>query len=108
MTPKQFKPFIMRDFNRCPHCCDDTTLVPQHRINRGMGGSKERNKPSNIIVFCSWANNMAESSSWFAAECREKGWKLESWQNPAEEPFFDECDGFWYRIDDNFGRTRVG
>ena len=107
MTPKQFEKYLQRDFYRCPHCGDDTTLIPQHRKNRGMGGSKLRDVPSNILVLCSWANNFAETSPTFASECREKGWKLESWQNPLTEPFLDECDGFWYLLDDKFGRTRV-
>jgi len=108
VTPKQFLKYRQRDFDRCPHCGDDTTLVGQHRKNRGMGGSKERDKPANILTMCSFANNLMETSPLFAAECRDKGWKLESWQNPEEVPFFDECDGFWYLIDNNFGRKRIG
>jgi hypothetical protein len=108
VTPKQFLKFRQRDFDRCPHCGEDESLVPHHRLNRGMGGSKERDKPSNILTFCARANDLMESSAWFAMEARDMGWKLESGQIPAETAFFDACDGFWYLLDDEFNRIRQG
>jgi hypothetical protein len=108
MNIKEFKKYLMRDAY-CPHCgLDDDTLVPQHRIAKGYGGSKMRHRAANILVMCSWANGLMERDAGFAREAKEKGWKLESWQDPAEEPFFDECDGFWYKIDDQFNRIRLG
>jgi hypothetical protein len=103
MNKKEFQKYIDRD-RACPHCgTTGPELIPQHRSNRGMGGSKARNRPSNIIAFCSFANGLAESSAGFAAHCRELGWKLYSHQDPAETPvrLFDG----WFLLDDDFGKT---
>lgn len=107
MTPKQFEKYLARD-SYCLHCgADDDTLIPQHRANRGNGGSKLRDVTANIIVFCSFANGLAESDSQFAIKCRERGWKLHSWQDPAETPVYDTLTGLWWRLDNNYGRTVV-
>ena len=105
MNKKEFQKYLDRDI-ACPHCgTTGPELVPQHRANRGMGGSKVRDRPSNIIVICSLANGLMESSPGFAARARSKGWKLLYHQDPLETP---AClwDG-WYVLDDNFGRTPV-
>ena len=105
MTPKTFRKYLDRDWY-CWHCGrEDGTLIPQHRLNRGSGGSKVRDVPSNIIVFCAEANSRAESDSRFAAECRVNGWKLSSWQNPLLTPVYDVMTRKWYFLDDEFGRT---
>lgn len=104
MTPKQFEKFLKRD-GHCWHCGADEGLVPHHRKNRGMGGSKVRDVPSNIIVMCAEFNQRMESDSWAAQEAREKGWKLESWQDPYKEPCVDDTDGFEWYLDDTFGRS---
>jgi hypothetical protein len=106
MDKKRFKKFIDRDEGICCHCgTDDDTLVPQHRLNRGAGGSKERDKPSNIILICSLANGQLESNSTFAQMGRDFGWKLRNGQDPTKTPVW-LSDG-WYLLDDDFGRTRV-
>jgi hypothetical protein len=103
MNKKEFQKYLDRDI-ACP-CCGSTgpELIPQHRANRGMGGSKERNRPSNIIVFCSYSNGQMESSSGFAAVARMRGWKLYSHQEPSETPV-RLWDG-WHLLDDNFGKV---
>jgi hypothetical protein len=70
-----------------------------------MGGSKERNRPANIIVFCSLANGLMESNATFAEVARAYGWKLLGWEDPAKVPAFLSDD--WYLLDDNFGRVRT-
>jgi hypothetical protein len=104
MTPKQFQRFLDRD-KRCLHCGADTGLIPQHRINRGMGGSKLRNRPSNIIVLCAIYNGVIESDAREAERAKRAGWKLESWQDPLEVPVLDWSAGIIYRLDDDFGRA---
>ena len=107
MTPKEFARYFARD-KHCLHCgADGDDLIPQHRANRGSGGSKKRDVPSNIIVFCSQANSMAESNAEFARLCRLRGWKLSSWQEPSAKPVFDAVAGVWWLLDDTFGRAPV-
>lgn len=105
MTKKEFQKYLDRD-KACP-CCGSTgdELIPQHRQNRGMGGSKSRNRPSNIIVFCSNGNGLMESDGNFARVAREHGWKLTAGQDPAKVPA-RLWDG-WFVLDDNFERTRT-
>lgn len=107
MTPKEFRKYLVRD-KHCLHCgADGDELIPQHRANKGSGGSKLRDVPSNIIVFCSEANFMAEANAEFARLCRARGWKLSSWHEPSAEPVFDAVAGVWWLLDDKFGRVSV-
>ena len=104
LTSKQFQKYLDRD-KRCYHCgSSDSTLIPQHRINRGMGGSKKLDTPSNIIVFCSIANGLIESSSEQADLARQYGWKLERWQDTLLEPVFDLASGLWFVLDNTYNR----
>lgn len=106
MTPKEFNGLLRRDHYRCWHCGksgDD--LVPQHRIGRGMGGSKLRNGKSNLLVFCSLANGLIESDANLAQEARAYGWKLPSWVDPLYEPAYDVFSGSWYLLDNDGNRT---
>jgi hypothetical protein len=105
MTKKEFQKYLDRD-SACPHCgTTGPELIPQHRANRGMGGSKERNRPSNIIVFCSVGNGKLESSPVFAEIGRRYGWKIRPWQDPTKTEVF-LGDG-WYLLDDNFGKVKT-
>lgn len=105
MNKKEFRKYLDRD-KACP-CCGTTgdELIPQHRQNRGMGGSKLRNNPANIIAFCSAGNGLMESNSTFAQLARSYGWKLTAGQDPTKVPA-RLWDG-WFLLDDNFGRTRT-
>lgn len=103
MTPKEFRRYLERD-GGCLHCGEQEAVAPQHRINRGMGGSQERHKPANIIVLCSAMNQAVEQSSKAAALAKQYGWKLETWQQPAEVPVYDALSGCWYLLDNQFGR----
>lgn len=104
MTPKQFRKFLDRD-GACPHCGDVETAVPNHRINRGMGGSKVLDRPSNIVVICSLLNGLIESDDRWFWLAKEYGWKLSSWQVPEETPVY--WNGVWYLLDNDFGRREV-
>jgi hypothetical protein len=108
VTPAQFQLYLIRD-QRCWHCgTTDDTLVPQHRIGRGMGGKKKKaEQPSNVLVLCSWANGELESSAAFAETGRRNGWKLSSWQDPETEPAFDVFTGRWFTLDNDYRRTET-
>ncbi len=97
MTPKQFRKFLDRD-GGCWHCGDAETAVPHHRVNRGMGGSKARDEASNVIVMCSRVNGLMESDPIVAEMAREFGWKLESWQIPANVPVYNAVSNKWFDV----------
>lgn len=110
MTGKEFAKYLARDLSRCYHCGkagDD--LVPQHRISRGMGGSKSqlRNQPANIITLCSEANGKLESDAAFMKLGAARGWKLASWQEPEAEPVYDAYARVWWLLDAELGRSRA-
>ena len=79
-------------------------MIPQHRKNRGMGGSKTRDVPSNIIVLCSKFNWLIEADAHWASVAKTYGWKLQSWQNPLDTPVYDVNDGKYYILDNEFRR----
>jgi hypothetical protein len=96
---------VKRDV-RCWHCgTTDDTLVPQHRINRGMGGSKLLDVPSNLIALCSAANVLMESNAVFREKALRCGWKLERFQFPDQVPIYDFMADDWFLIDDDWNRT---
>jgi len=102
MNLKEFSRYLERDI-RCVHCgTEGDVLIPQHRKNRGFGGSKERNRPSNVLVMCSAFNGLIEADAEAAALARKYGWKLESWEDPEDVPFFAE--GKWWFVDNLYGR----
>lgn len=105
MNRKEFEKYLRRDLYKCLHCgAGGDALIPQHRLNRGMGGSKVRDVPSNIIVFCSDFNDKVESNYVAAAKAKRLGWKLESWQVPAETPVWDNTTWEWYVLADDYTR----
>lgn len=106
MTNKQFRKLLDRD-GGCLHCGETVAVAPNHRINRGMGGSKVRDVPSNLVVLCSVLNGLIESDSRYARVAKEYGWKLESWQNPREVKVFSTILGKWLLLDDEFGYSEV-
>jgi len=104
VNKKEFDKFLKRD-GHCLHCgATDDTLIPQHRRNRGMGGSKSRSKPSNVIVLCSYFNGLIESHSEASVTAQRYGWKLRPGQKPETTPVYDSWSGEWYLLDDNYTR----
>lgn len=107
MNAKQFQRYLVRD-GGCIHCGEFEAVAPHHRANRGMGGSKARDVPSNIIVMCSWMNSAMESDSRIADEAREFGWKLRSFEDPASEPVYYPLTDSWFVLNDKFGWVELG
>lgn len=107
MKTSDFAKYLERD-KRCYHCgTSNDTLIPQHRANRGMGGSKSKNNPANIIVLCSYANGLLESSANWQAFAKQYGWKLESWQDPTRSPVYDSHSATWFVLDNNYNRVAL-
>ena len=106
MDAKRFRRYLDRD-GGCVHCGELEAVAPHHRLNRGMGGSKTRDTPSNIIVLCSVLNGLLESDAFWARKARDWGWKLGSGQDPTREPIWHEVEGVWYWLDDEFKRSLI-
>ncbi len=106
MKPKQFQRLVDRD-SCCLHCGKTEAISPNHRINRGMGGSKILDRPSNIIVLCSEMNSLIESNWLYREVAIQYGWKLERWQIPEEAPVFDTRLWQWFRLDNDYNRVVV-
>jgi len=106
MTPKQFAKFLKRD-GHCLHCgSTGEDLIPHHRMNRGQGGKNGvAGSSANIIVMCSAFNGLMESDAASAEQARANGWKLASWQKPAEVPVYDAYLAAWFILDTNIGRN---
>jgi len=106
LTQKEFARYLERD-KHCLHCgTTDDTLIPQHRANRGAGGSKSRgSNPANVVVLCSRVNTLLEADARWATLGRVNGWKLNSWDDPAIEPVYDAYAGVWWVLDSAYGRT---
>ena len=107
MTPKQFQQLLDRDGGGCVHCGEREAVAPQHRANRGMGGSKLRDVPSNWVVLCSRLNGLVESDAYAAQVAHSFGWKLSSWEDPKEVPVYDTQANAWFLLGDDFTRKVV-
>lgn len=107
MKANEFKKYQTRD-NHCPHCgIEAPYLVPHHRQNRGMGGSKLRDTPSNILLVCAELNGAMEGQSKVAEDAKRFGWKLESWEDPLVIPIYDAVTGFLYRLKDDYSKDYI-
>ena len=105
MNGRKFALYLARDLHCACGCVGrEDTFIPQHRANRGMGGSKALDRPSNVIVMCSDMNGRIESDAEMAAIARDYGWKLQRWQAPDQTPFYDLATRKWYLIDNDYNR----
>lgn len=102
MKPKDFARLVARD-RYCLHCGETDAVAPNHRINRGMGGSKLLDYPENFVLLCSVLNGQIEADSRWAKLAEDYGWKLRSWQNPREIPVFDTLTGEWRLLSSEWG-----
>lgn len=100
------KKILKRDNNQCWHCAEIEAISLQHRRNRQMGGSKTLDRADNLIVLCSAMNALIESDANAAAEARDFGWKLASWDS-FEMPVFNRNERKWYQLDINGNMTEV-
>jgi hypothetical protein len=106
LKPKEFARLMERD-NGCVHCGEMEAVSPNHRINRGMGGSKLLDRSSNLVVLCSRLNFLIESDPYWMKLGKLYGWKLERWQIPEETPVFDIRSGIWQLLDNDYGYVTV-
>ena len=81
----------------CWHCGATDDLVPHHRKNRGMGGSKLLDGLDNLMLVCAFWNGEMESTSADAAAARGWGHKLSAWE-ATNWPVFDIPTSTWYTL----------
>ena len=105
MPAREFRKYLERDGGQCYSCGATAGLVPQHRVNRGMGGSRDRDVPSNIITFCGQCNGLIEADADAADRARYWGWKLRPWDDPFTEPIYDRPTQTWFYLGDDYKRA---
>jgi len=104
--PKKTLKLVQERDLYCLHCGQEDDLVPHHRINRGMGGSKLLDTADNLLMVCARYNGAMESDAVVAAKAR--GWhhKLSTWQSPAL-PVFDCVVFRWWFLHEDGSRTML-
>ena len=98
-VPKKVLKLVQARDSHCYHCGLEEDLVPHHRINRGMGGSKLLDTPDNLMMVCSRWNGDMESNAELAATARGWGHKLAVWES-TEHPVFHRGAGWWILLPD--------
>lgn len=96
-----------RDGGRCPHCGETEAIGLQHRISKGMGGSKLLDIPSNLLTFCNIGNVAMETDPLQADIARLNGWKLSRWQDPLLVPVWYREVGHAFLLNNTYGRERA-
>jgi hypothetical protein len=103
--PKKVLTLLRARDPHCYHCGAEEDLVPHHRINRGMGGSKLLDTPDNLMMVCAVYNGLMESDILTARNARGWGHKLAVWEDTGR-PVFDVVGGWWILLPDG-SRVRV-
>jgi len=107
-TAKQVRAIRERDGNVCAWTgVESDRLVPQHRANRGMGGSRKANRLSNGLLLDSLINGQIEADAGMAAEARRRGIKISLHADPRLVPVLYP-DGLFYWLLDDGTRIPVG
>lgn len=104
LTKSEWRRLLDRD-RYCLHCGETERIAPQHRRNRGMGGSNdgETNSSANLMILCSDFNGRIEISADAAAAARAAGHKLRPWELTSA-PVLDRVTGEWWVLLDDFTR----
>lgn len=97
------KRIFKRDHGICWHCGTDENVTVHHRTNRGMGGSKNLDMPSNLVVMCSEFNFLMEADLSAFRLAKKKGWKVSKYQRAAEIEI-ENHEGRTFLLDDMFRR----
>lgn len=95
VSPALRRALDKRDGHRCAWhiLCNEDSLVPHHRSNRGMGGDKSKDRLSNLVWLCSMTNGLLEADSATAKRGRQLGIKLSLHADPAREPIRHSVHG---------------
>jgi hypothetical protein len=93
--PKKLLKTLQERDQWCAHCGSTDDLVPHHRRNRGMGGSKLLDTLDNLMMVCAIYNGAMESDLRVARQARAWNHKLPIWEK-ENLPVFDRAGGWWY------------
>lgn len=102
-TPAQSAGILMREGHTCaladvnPRCTRRAT-VANHRLNRGAGGSKERNSTDNGCALCDQCNGDIESDAALAEIARHRGVKLRQGDDPRTVALWSIFYGQWVQL----------
>lgn len=96
-----------RDGNRCVACYDSNNLTLQHRVSKGMGGSKLYDQPAFLVTMCLTCNLALESDYVKAEQGRFNGWKLSRNTRPPVDPekIPVKIGKEWFLLDNHGGKT---
>lgn len=97
--PKKVLKIVQARDDSCWHCGREDDLVPHHRINRGMGGSKLLDTPDNLMMVCAVWNGLMESNAKDASTARGWGHKLAVWDSTDRLVFY-RGGGWWQLLAD--------
>ena len=100
---------LERDGYKCVACGTGYDLTPQHRANRGMGGSKRGHGLSNLVTMCKRHNEQLESDPKFAELGRQLGWKVKRNSGPpaSEVACWSFPEQAWFLLADDGSRLRL-
>jgi hypothetical protein len=109
VTPKTRKAVYERDGNRCVACGDPNNLTLQHRVSKGMGGSKLYDQPAYLVTMCLTCNVGLESNYNKAETGRFNGWKISRLAKPAPDPekIPVRIGMEWFLLDNQGGKTPI-
>jgi hypothetical protein len=93
--PKKVLTVLKARDPHCFHCGLEDDLVPHHRRNRGMGGSKLLDTLDNLMMVCAVYNGAMESDLKVANQARAWNHKLPIWEK-QNLPVFDRAGGGWW------------
>ena len=106
-TKRQVALMRLRDDNRCAWTGETSDrLIPQHRANRGAGGSKLANRLSNGVLLDSLINGQIEADATLQAEAVRRGVKVSRYADPLLVPVDHAVLGL-VLLDDDGGFTTV-
>lgn len=86
-TTEQKRIILDRDGHKCAVCGKRATEA-NHRANRGMGGSMDKNRLSNGCAICTRCNGEIESNPVLANIARNLGVKLKWDDDPEVVTYF--------------------
>lgn len=101
ITPRQRTAVYERDLWCCVACGSQYGLTIQHRVNRGMGGSKLFDGFAYWLTMCNDCNCRLEYDADFAELGRKRGWKLPRNRKvyPEREPVLYHGDSRQWLLD---------